>query len=169
MEHIAGYLVNPLTAALAPPPVPAQPPAAVVSDASGPGDGAGGAPGSGEDADPPATPSETAFVHNVRLYLKLHDDIAQRSKEVGALRKQKQELKDYIIHYMRTNSVEQCVSDSGKLYIAKTKSSQPVNKDYIFSTLSNDLGVQAAERLVEALWSNREVTVKETLRRTKAK
>ena len=112
---------------------------------------------------------EQMFVANVRQYIQLHDEITTKSKELALLRKQKQELKDFIIHYMKVNNVEQCVANDGKLYIARTKSAQPINKDYIFSMLSNDLGVNTAERLVESLWSNREVTLKETLRRTKVK
>lgn len=110
---------------------------------------------------------EKIFVNNVKLYLSLYDDISQKTKEVSAMRKQRQQLKDYIMHFMKINNIDQCLAESGKLYIARTKSSQPVNKDYIFSTLSSDLGVEMAERLVESLWSKREVVVKETLRRTK--
>jgi Family of unknown function (DUF5760) len=112
---------------------------------------------------------EGIFVKNVRQYLQLHDEITEKSRALAAIRKQKQDLKDYIIHYMKVNNVEQCVSDDGKLYIARTKSSQPINKDYIFSTLSSEIGVETAEKLVEVLWTSREVTMKETLRRTKAK
>lgn len=99
----------------------------------------------------------------------MHDEIAVKSKEVSLLRKHKQELKDFIIHYMKENNVDQCIANDGKLYIAQTKSAQPVNKDYIFSMLSGNMGVEAAERLVESLWKNREVTHKETLRRAKVK
>ena len=110
---------------------------------------------------------EKIFVNNVKLYLSMFEEITQKTKEVAILRKQRQELKDYIMHFMKINNIDQCVSETGKLYIAKTKSSQPVNKDYIFSTLSSDLGVEMAERLVESLWSKREVVTKETLRRSK--
>lgn len=110
---------------------------------------------------------EETFKTNVRKYLSLHDEISTRSKELSLLRKTKQELRDYIMHYMKNNNVEQCVSEDGKLYIAHTKSTQPVNKDYIFSVLSTTLGNEPAERLVETLWQNRDVVVKETLRRTK--
>lgn len=110
---------------------------------------------------------EKVFVSNVKLYLSMYDEINQKTKEVSLLRKQRQQLKDYIMHFMKNHNIDQCVSESGKLYIAKTKSSQPVNKDYIFSTLSSDIGVEMAERLVESLWSKREVVTKETLRRTK--
>lgn len=122
-----------------------------------------------DDTGPAGLAKNTVFVNNVKTYLRLHDEIAVKSKEVTLLRKQKQELKDYIIHTMRSNEVEQLVSGDGKLYIAKTKSAQPINKDYVFSMLSNDLGVQAAEKLVETLWNNREITTKDTLRRAKAK
>lgn len=123
----------------------------------------------GAEPAPVAHDREAMFIDNVRAYLAMHEEIAALARQASAMRKRKQELRDYIVHYMKSNDVEQCMAADCKLYVATTKSRQPVNKDYIFAMLSNEMGVPVAERFVDALWSNREVTTRDTLRRSKLK
>jgi hypothetical protein len=112
----------------------------------------------------PSQQQENIFKTNVREYLAIHDDISKRIRDISLLRKKKTQLRDYILYFMKTNSVDQCVSENAKLYIAQTKSTQAINRDYVQSVLSMNMDLDSAERLVDSLWSKREVTVKDTLR-----
>lgn len=110
---------------------------------------------------------QEVFKGNVKRYLEIHDQIAQMTKSLSAMKKEKIACRDSVLHFMKRYEIDQCVAENSKLYIATSRTSQAVNKAFISAFLSESLGESEAHQLVDLMWKNRKVTEKQTLRQSK--
>jgi len=93
-------------------------------------------------------------------------EVCDRIDQMAVLRKAKNELQKNIMAYMKANDVSQCnLRDGGSLVLKQTKSPAPVNKDYIAEQLAVQLPPDEARRIVAHMWANRDVKLKEALKR----
>lgn len=95
-------------------------------------------------------------------------ELCDRLDELAPLRKAKTQLMKQITAFMKTHDISQCnLRDGGALVLKQAKSAGPVNKDLITKQLATHVGPEMADKLASEVWSNRDVTLKEQLRRVK--
>lgn len=106
------------------------------------------------------------FKNLVRAYVEACDKLDAMAR----IRKEKTELGKQILEFMKANDVAQCnLRDGGKLVLKSSKSVAPLKKDYIVDQLAVRLGNKdTAQSIVSQLWSNRQVSTKDTLKRVTA-
>jgi hypothetical protein len=110
------------------------------------------------------------FRQAVRSYVELHDEIAEASKKMRELRKQKNQLADAILQYMQKKDIDGCkLRDGGKLIRKQTKRLGGVNKEHIMDALRETLDETKAADVLVNIFSKRPVDTKDTLRRTKTR
>jgi hypothetical protein len=108
---------------------------------------------------------EEEFRNLVMKYVDVCDQLAATSE----LRKQKTELGKKIQEIMKTHDIATCnLRDGGKLVLAETKKVAPVKKEHVAEQLSQKVGPAVAEQVANDVWSNRTVSVCDTLKRVKA-
>jgi hypothetical protein len=118
------------------------------------------------------TPAELAakeaFIGVVKAYVDLHDQLAQRTKELGEVRKKKKELGVEILEYMRANKLDECnIRGCGKLERRQTKRLEPLKKEHILQELSGLLGEPRAADVVVSIFGRRAVAETDSLRRVR--
>lgn len=109
------------------------------------------------------------FREAVKLYIELHDEIQQTTKDMKEIRKRKDALGDTILERMRRQDVEEChLPDGGRLVRKSSKKTESLKKEHIVKEL-HTLGVDntKAEAVLNNIYSQRSVVVTETLSRTK--
>ena len=114
---------------------------------------------------------EHGFREQVKRYIQLHDEIAEGQKMLGQLRKRRLELEAGILAYMKDNEIDQCNLADGKLLRRVSKTVQSLKRDYIVDELAKVFGGDGrrAEEIVGVLFSNRGVSEREVLKRTRAR
>lgn len=112
-------------------------------------------------------PAEDDFKGAVKAYIDIHDQLANASKELRGIRKKKAELADVIVQYMRTNDIDECALQDGKLIRKQTKRLEPLKKEHILAELAKAVGEPKAEDLLVNIYSNRAVNDKDVLQRTR--
>ena len=113
-----------------------------------------------------ATP-EDDFKAAVKAYIDMHDKLAQAGRELREVRKKKTELADVIVQYMKRNDIDECALQDGKLVRKQAKRLEPLKKEHILAELSKAVGEPQAENLLVNMYSQRAVSDKDVLRRTK--
>lgn len=112
------------------------------------------------------------FKEAVKLFVSMHDQVAQRAKELCHVRKQKSELAEVILEYMVRHNIDGCVlgEESTQLVRKQTKRVEPLRKEHIMGELAKVLSRrEQAEDVLESIFSNRAVRTKDSLHLTKRK
>ena len=107
------------------------------------------------------------FKAAVKAYIDIHDKLAQAAKELRDVRKKKAELADVIVQYMKANDIDECALQDGKLVRKATQRLEPLKKEHILAELTKVVGDEQAEAALLGMYSNRAVSSKDVLRRTK--
>lgn len=111
--------------------------------------------------------AEHDFKAAVKAYIDIHDQLAAASKELRGIRKKKTELADVIVQFMKANDIDECALQDGKLIRKQSKRLEPLKKEHILSELAKAMGEPKAEDLLVNIYSNRAVTDKDVLQRTR--
>lgn len=113
---------------------------------------------------------ENNFKDAVALYVKLHDEITASSRAMRDLKKQKVELGDTILAYMRDRDIEAFQMTDGKLKRSQSKRTEGIKKEHYIDTLKAYCTDPAAcEAAYIEMCNRRKVEVKDALKRTKAR
>lgn len=107
------------------------------------------------------------FRDAVKAYIDMHDQLTEASKSLRDIRKKKKELADVIVEYMRKNDIDGINVKDGKLLRKQTKRLEPLKKEHIMAELAKAVGETKADDILVNIYSKRNVTNKDTLRRTK--
>lgn len=104
----------------------------------------------------------------VKLYIELHDEIQRAMKELREVKKRKEALGSTIMDFMRDMEIDVCqLPDGGRLVRKQTKRVESLKKGHILTELTVALGDEVrAEAVVNNIFSQRAVAVKESLQRT---
>lgn len=103
----------------------------------------------------------------VTAYIGMHDQLAEAGKQMREIRKKKAELADVIVQYMKKNDIEECELQDGKLVRKEAKRLEPLKKEHILEELARAVGTPRAEDIMVNIYSKRNVTNHDTLKRTK--
>lgn len=112
--------------------------------------------------------TDDEFKAAVTLFVELHDEMQRMSKEMKELRQRKDALGETILKSMRTKDIDVCqLGDGrGRLVRKETKTTGSLKKEHICSALQSALGDERrAEAVLNTIYSQRNVEVKETLAR----
>ena len=107
------------------------------------------------------------FRDAVKAYIDMHDQLTEASRSLRDIRKKKKELADVIVEYMRKNDIDGINVKDGKLLRKQTKRLEPLKKEHIMAELTKAVGETKADDILVNIFSKRNVTNKDTLRRTK--
>ena len=107
------------------------------------------------------------FRHLVTNYVNLHDQLKQASFTLCELRKKKDGLALQILSCMHANNIDECSLSDGKLKCKSSKRTTALKKEDIIDTLSAYIEPARATSVYESMMSKRQVTITETLLRTK--
>jgi len=113
------------------------------------------------------------FVHDIKQYVILDDQLRETQTISREIRKKKTQLSLSILNYMDNNGIQNKdinLSD-GKLKYFTSKTQSTVNKKFIENSLALYYkgNYQKAKEVTEFIFSNREVTEKTVLKRTRKK
>lgn len=111
------------------------------------------------------------FVHLVKEYITLDDQIKEATKDIKVLKDRKLELSGSILESMKTSGIDCCNLESGsKLVVKKSKSTAAIKPSMVESELMCMMDdQQKVSDFMESLNGKREVKEKDTLSRTKKK
>lgn len=112
--------------------------------------------------------TDEEFRDAVKLYIELHDEIQRQSKELAEVRKRKEALGVQILESMKHRDIDAChLADGGKLVRKEAKRTESLKKEHIIKELLPALGDEGqVERVVNNIFSQRAVNIKESLQRT---
>jgi hypothetical protein len=103
----------------------------------------------------------------VKAYIELHDELAASARQMRELRKQKDTLSNTILGFMKSNEIDECALNDGKLIRKTTKRVETLKKDHIMEALKKSLGEDESEKCLVEMYSARAVEEVDSLRRTK--
>lgn len=109
------------------------------------------------------------FANSIREWVSIDDKIRAAKEVVKQLQNQKNEISEDITIYIESNGLDDQIIGigDGKLKLATSKTSQPVNRNYIESKLTQYFKSNSeAKKIVSFLFDNRETTEKRVLKRT---
>lgn len=109
------------------------------------------------------------FKEAVRSYIDMHDRLSEASKQLRDIRKKKKELGGVIVEYMRKNEIDGIKVEDGKLVRKQTKRLEPLKKEHILQELTKTMDEARAEDILVNIYSKRNVTNGDTLRRTRTR
>lgn len=114
------------------------------------------------------TDIDPEFKDAVKAYIDMHDQLSEAGKRLRDIRKKKKELSEVIVEYMRKHDIDGINVTDGKLVRKQVKRLEPLKKEHIMDELTRTLGDQtAAENAVVNIFGRRNVTERDSLRRTK--
>lgn len=109
------------------------------------------------------------LVSNIKEWIQYDNEIKQLQKQVK-IRKEKQKgLTDNIVKVMKAKEIDCFDLNDGKLIYSQSKTKGTINKQHIFNCLEKYFKDNGDENMISDLTNfileNREVKVKETIRR----
>jgi hypothetical protein len=120
---------------------------------------------------PPQDIDVETFREAVLLYKELSNEISKATKQMTMYKKQKDQLGDTVLLYMKENGIEQCALPDGSTLVRRqAKRTATLKKGDIIETLSNTIGDEAkAVLMVTRMYDTRQVTYKDALSLRKGK
>jgi hypothetical protein len=109
------------------------------------------------------------FKKQIKNYVSYDDKIKRYNLELRKLRQEKSRLEQSIIKFMNKNQMNDTIiklTGGGKLEIGQSKRTESLSKNYILEKLTLYLGSEDdAKKIVDYLYSNRVVTMKDSIKR----
>lgn len=111
---------------------------------------------------------DAGFVQNVKKYLDICNDLDAAKDEIKIVTDSKKELEMMILEFMDDNNLDELEAGDGfKIRLRTSKSTKPLNKDSIYTTLLQALKKEEAELLTAKIFDNRETSEKMAISRIK--
>ena len=75
------------------------------------------------------------LVNSIKDWLSLHNKLNSLQKEIKEIRNEKKKLESNLIGVMENNNIDEFTINNGKLMYKKTKTKNPINKEYLYKVL----------------------------------
>ncbi len=75
------------------------------------------------------------LVNSIKDWLTLHNKLNSLQKEIKEIRNEKKKLESNLIDVMENNNIDEFTINNGKLMYKKTKTKNPINKEYLYKVL----------------------------------
>jgi len=104
----------------------------------------------------------------IREWIQLDNEIKTLQSEMKARKDKKKNLSDKLVNIMRDNEIDCFNVNDGKLMYSQTKVKGTINKNYLLATISKCLDDQEqAQEITKFILDNRDIKVKESIKRKK--
>lgn len=77
------------------------------------------------------------LVSSIKDWLSLNNKLTSLQKEIKEIRNEKKKLESNLINVMENNNIDEFTINNGKLLYKKTKTKNPINKDYLYKVLED--------------------------------
>lgn len=109
------------------------------------------------------------FKKQIKVYVSYDDKIKKYNAELRKLRQEKSRLEQSIMKFMNKNQMNDTVinlTGGGKLQLGQSKKTESLSKSYILQKLTTYFGSEDdAQKIVDYLYSNRVVTMTDSIKR----
>ncbi len=112
---------------------------------------------------------QDVFKEAVKEYIAVHDQLIETGRQLKEVRKKKTELAEVILEFMKANDIDECALHDGKLVRKESKRVEGVKKEHILGELKKIVSETKADELIANIMSNRSITTKDSLTRSKTK
>ena len=109
------------------------------------------------------------LVNNIKEWINYDNEIKKLQKEVKIRKEKQKALTDNIVKVMKSKEIDCFDLNDGKLIYSQSKTKQTINKQHIMNCLEKYFKENGDENMITDLTNfileNREIKVKETIRR----
>ena len=109
------------------------------------------------------------LVNNIKEWIHYDNEIKKLKKEVKIRKEKQKKLTDDIVKVMKAKEIDCFDLNDGKLIYSQSKTKQTINKQHIMNCLEKYFKENSDENMITDLTNfileNREIKVKETIRR----
>ena len=109
------------------------------------------------------------LVNNIKEWIHYDNEIKKLKKEVKIRKEKQKKLTDDIVKVMKSKEIDCFDLNDGKLIYSQSKTKQTINKQHIMNCLEKYFKENGDENMITDLTNfileNREIKVKETIRR----
>lgn len=109
------------------------------------------------------------LIGNIKEWINYDNDIKHLQKEIKMRKEKQKKLTEIIVKVMKAKEIDCFDLNDGKLIFSQNKTKGTINKQHIFNCLEKYFKDNADENMVSDLTNfildNREVKIKETIRR----
>ena len=81
--------------------------------------------------------TKNILVNSIKDWLRLNTKLISLQKEIKEIRNEKKNLESNLINIMENNSIDEFTINNGKLVYRKTKTKNPINKEYLHKILED--------------------------------
>ena len=81
--------------------------------------------------------NKNVLVNSIKDWLSLNTKLSSLQKEIKEIRIKKKNLESNLINIMENNNIDEFTINNGKLIYRKTKTKNPINKDYLYKVLED--------------------------------
>jgi hypothetical protein len=107
------------------------------------------------------------LIQKIKEWLKIDNDIIRLNKDLKELKKKQKVLTNTLVNVMKTNQLECVDINGGKILYKKSISKKPINSKMLLNTLKTFFSTtpSTADEVTEYILNNREIIIKETIKR----
>lgn len=111
------------------------------------------------------------LIDNIKEWIQIDNELKELRKAAKERRERKKDLTTSLVDIMKVNDIDCFDINGGKLLYSQSKTRAPLNKKTLLATLHNYYkhDETKAKELSEFILNNREVKIKETIRRKEQK
>ena len=81
--------------------------------------------------------TKNILVNSIKDWLTLNTKLNSLQKEIKEIRNEKKKLESNLINIMENNNIDEFTINNGKLVYRKTKTKNPINKEYLYKILED--------------------------------
>ena len=104
-------------------------------------------------------PDFIEFKEEVKLWLRLDDDIKKLNEAIKDRKNKKKEITPKLLDFMENHNINDLNTSDGNLKFQKSLRSKPLSKKYLLDRLGDFYkNMQKSEKIVNFIYNNREKT-----------
>lgn len=104
----------------------------------------------------------------IREWILLDNEIKTLQTEMKSRKEKKKYLSDKLVNIMRDNEIDCFNVNDGKLIYSQTKVKSSINKNYLLATINKLIeDEEKAEEMTKYILENRDIKIKESIKRKK--
>ena len=113
--------------------------------------------------------SENEIKEIIKQYIETETKIKEFSKDLKELKDVKKSQEESLLDFMKAQGLGEITLKNGsKIKLVKSKSLEPMNKEFIMNALAIELGDESkVAQLFEKINESRAITEKESIKKTK--
>jgi hypothetical protein len=107
------------------------------------------------------------LIQKIKEWLKIDNDIIRLNKDLKEFKKKQKVLTNTLVNVMKTNQLECVDINGGKILYKKSISKKPINSKMLLNTLKTFFSTNpsTADEVTDYILNNREIVIKETIKR----